>query len=113
MVSQWFDKPHGEMVMMYPQPDVYSKHVLVPYDDIGRRVGEALEDDPNLQRLARQHGFRTVSGATGGPGLWKQHGIDVPDMLDEVVNPPDYGFLDEMINDIAKMYPQAPSSEGR
>src|SRR5256885_12988338 len=43
----------GEMVMLYPQPTLYSKHVLVPYTPAGDRVGQLLESDPQLRALAQ------------------------------------------------------------
>jgi hypothetical protein len=47
----------GEMVMLYPQPTLYSKHVLVPYTPAGDRVGQLLESDPQLRALAQEYGF--------------------------------------------------------
>ena len=55
-----------EMVLMYPQPTVYTKHVLVPFTENGDRLGETLTTDPELQRLAIHHGFRTSDGAYFG-----------------------------------------------
>jgi hypothetical protein len=61
----------GEMVMLYPQPTLYSKHVLVPYTPAGDRVGQLLESDPQLRALAQEYGFApaaTRTGPSAGPG---------------------------------------------
>jgi hypothetical protein len=47
-----------EMVLLYPEPTVFTKHILVPVDEKGERLGEALTNDPELKRLAIEHGAR-------------------------------------------------------
>jgi hypothetical protein len=109
MVSFWLahpDRIHGEMVMMYPLPTVYSKHVLVARDEAGRRLGEALEHDPELQQLAHDHGFRT-GGDIKGPELWEKKGIHTPATLIEVIDPPAYEWLEKMITSIERQFPPA------
>ena len=49
------------MVLMYPSPDVLSKYTLVPLSSAGDTVGRLLTDDPTLQQLAVEHGFRITS----------------------------------------------------
>jgi hypothetical protein len=84
------------MVMLYPVPTVFSKHVLVPFNDKGRRLGEALERDPELQSLAHELGFRT-GGAVRGPELWTKRGVHTAQNLVDVVDPPSYEWLERMI----------------
>jgi hypothetical protein len=102
MVEYWLKHPdkikgQGEtdMVLMYPRPTVYSKHVLVPYTPAGARLGAALESDPALQGLAREYGFRT-GGDAHGPELWAQRGIHVPEVLVDVIEPPSHEWLERM-----------------
>lgn len=87
------------MVLLYPEPTVYTKHVLVPLDDKGRRVGEALANDPELQRLAVEHGYRVAD-----PKLFREinraRGIEAPDSLLDVIDPPAYEILEKMITAI-------------
>lgn len=47
-----------DMVLMYPDPDVMSKRVVVPLDARGAALGRLLQQDPSLQRIAAEHGFR-------------------------------------------------------
>lgn len=102
MVEFWLKHPNkikSDMVLMYPKPTVFSKHVLVPYTPAGVRVGEALENDPALRTLANEYGFRT-GGATRGPETWAQRGIAVPEVLVDVIDPPSHEWLERMIEAI-------------
>jgi len=107
LVAFWLAHPErgrGDMVMLYPTPTVFSKHVLVPFNDKGRRLGEALEHDPELQELAHQYGFRT-GGNTKGPELWEKHDIHTPPTLVDVIDPPSNEWLEKMIAGIEQKFP--------
>lgn len=102
MVEFWMKQPdrvNGDMMLLYPRPTVYSKHVFVPYTPAGDRLGQALDTDPQLRSLAHEYGFRT-SGEAKGPELWASRGINVPPVLVDVVDPPSYEWLERMIRDI-------------
>ncbi len=88
-------KDGSEMVVMYPKPTVYSKHVLVPYTPAGIRLGTVLENDPALRALAHEYGYRT-GGDERGPALWARRGIVVPDVLVDVIDPPSPEWLERM-----------------
>ena len=99
MIEFWLKHPERiktDMVLMYPRPTVFSKHVLVPYTPAGVRLGEALENDAELRTLAHEYGYRT-GGTAKGPELWKQRGIAVPDTLIDVIDPPSHEWLERMI----------------
>jgi hypothetical protein len=99
MVEFWLkhpDKLKSDMVLMYPKPTVFSKHVLVPYTPAGARLGVALESDPTLRELAHEYGFRT-GGDTKGPEIWAQRGIKVPEVIVDVIDPPSQEWLERMI----------------
>jgi hypothetical protein len=107
IVAFWLAHPermHGDRVMLYPMPTVFSKHVLVPFNDKGRRLGEALEHDSELQELAHEYGFRT-GGNTGGPELWEKHGIHTPPTVVDVIDPPSNEWLEKMITGIEQKFP--------
>lgn len=107
LVAFWLAHPerqHGDMVMLYPMPTVFSKHVIVPFNAKGRRLGEALERDPELQELAHQYGFRT-GGNTKGPEVWERHGIHTPLTVVDVVDPPSNEWLEKMISSIEQKFP--------
>lgn len=93
-------QPNPEMVLLYPQPTIFTKHVLVPLTDAGDRVGEALERDPELQRLAAEYGFRGAAPEHFTEFL-KQKKLTAPASLDDVIDPPSFKTLERMINGIA------------
>ena len=87
-----------DMLLMYPTPTVFTKHVLVPFSDGGRRLGEALAD-PSLQQLEVRYGFRTRD-----PRLFadfvKQGGLELPNSLVDVIDPPTYEVTEGLIRAI-------------
>ena len=98
MVEFWLkhpDKIKGDMVLLYPKPTVFSKHVLVPYTPAGVRLGEALENDAALRELAHEYGYRT-GGDSKGPDLWAKRGIQVPDVIVDVIDPPSHEWLERL-----------------
>jgi hypothetical protein len=108
MVEFWLrhpDRLKGDMVLMYPKPTVYSKHVLVPYTPAGERLGAALESDPALRDLAHEYGFRT-GGDSKGPEIWAKRGINVPPVLVDVIDPPSHEWLERMIQAIETRFKQ-------
>ncbi len=93
------DKIKSDMVLMYPKPTVFSKHVLVPYTAAGARLGAVLETNPKLHDLAHEYGYRT-GGDSKGPEVWAKRGIVVPEVLLDVIEPPSYEWLERMIKTI-------------
>ncbi|WP_067548797.1 hypothetical protein [Nocardia crassostreae] len=92
-----------DMVLMYPSPTVLSQHTVVPLNDNGDRIGRLLSTDPDLQRLAAEHGFRP-----NDPSLFSkvaaQHQVPVtPDLID-VVDLPSYETLERLLDGVAKAY---------
>lgn len=106
LVEFWLKHPqrrNSEMVMLYPQPTLYSKHVLVPYTPAGDRLGQLLESDPELRMLAQEYGFRT-GGSTHGPELWASQGVQAPAQLVDVIDPPSQEWLERMIVGIEQRF---------
>lgn len=99
-----------DMVLMYPDPDVLSKHTLVPLSDKGDKVGRLLTDDPTLQHLAVVHGFRTSNRADFTSFVKTQRVAVASDVLD-IIEPPTYETLEQLIVTISKELhgPQAQS----
>jgi hypothetical protein len=95
----------GQMRLMYPDPDVYSKHVIVPLDANGDKVGRLLLNDPVLQQLAAQYGFRTNDPKYFN-SLVQQHHAQVDPSIVDVIEPPSYEALENMIEKIEQLYAQ-------
>jgi hypothetical protein len=92
-----------DMVLMYPDPDVFSKHTVVPLTPNGTKIGELLVNDPTLSKLAALYGFRPANPAVFNSVL-KAHHLAVPSLPVNVVDPPSYETLESMIEAISDRY---------
>lgn len=90
-----------DMVLMYPDPDVLSKHTVVPFNRDGDRVGRLLRDDDDLQRQAIEHGFRTADRQAFTEFVTANDVKVAPEVLN-IVEPPTYETLEAIIVAIAK-----------
>ena len=92
-----------DMVLMYPTPDVLSKHTAIGLTEDGARLGGVLRDDPQLQRLAAEYGFRT-----NDPVVFKEvfagSGMSPPTELSQVIDPPRYKVLESLVTRLAERY---------
>jgi len=93
----------GDKVLLYPRPTIYTKHTFVPISDHGDKLGQLLTNDPVLQHLAVEHGFR-IQDTAYTKDFWKKNGVHVPDELIDVVDPPSYDFLEALIVGIEHAY---------
>jgi hypothetical protein len=89
-----------DMVLLYPDPDVISKHTVVPLTAPGDEVGRLLTNDPELQRLAVVHGFRTANPTAFRDFVSRSHVSVAPDVLN-VIEPPTYETLDALVTEIS------------
>jgi hypothetical protein len=97
----------SDMLLMYPEPTVFSKHTVVPLTDNGERIGQLLVDDPRLARLAARYGFRPADAALFAETL-EANGLAVPPAPIDVIEPPSYEALESMISAIAARYDTPP-----
>ncbi|WP_316520673.1 substrate-binding domain-containing protein [Kitasatospora brasiliensis] len=51
-------RPTGDMVVMYPTTTIKTDHTLVARTDGGRKLADALVNDPELRRLEARFGLR-------------------------------------------------------
>jgi len=92
-----------DMVLMYPEPTIFSKHILVSFSEGGERLGELLRDDADLRRLAIEHGFRNDDLAYFREWTAQQK-LAMPTAIVNVVEPPSYEVLERMIQQIEQKY---------
>jgi hypothetical protein len=97
-----------EMVLMYPQPTILSKHTLVALSPAGARLGEFLTNDPEMRSLATTFGFRTTDTA-GFHSFIASHSLTVPDSLIDVIDPPTYETMERMIGRLEQLYGSSAS----
>jgi hypothetical protein len=82
-----------DSVMLFPRPTIYSRHTLIPLTPDGAAVGKALRDDPELVRLAAEHGFRPERPLAGQ---------EMGDRPVDVVESPSYEVLENMLSALAE-----------
>src|SRR5580765_1489897 len=92
-----------EMVLMYPDPTIFSKHTFVGVTPNGIRLGDFLLNDPEMRSLATQYGFRTTDTAAFTKFV-TDHGLAVPAGLINVIDPPTYETLEAMITRLEAAY---------
>lgn len=84
--SQFFEakrqnKLRDKHMLLYPKPGLVLKHVLVAKTALGKQLGEALAQDPNLQQIAAEYGFRSNNPALLEAAL-KPLGLTAPELID-------------------------------
>lgn len=97
------EKPNTDMVLLYPQPTLYTKNLIVPFTEYGHKLGNAMASDPELQKLAAQYGYRTFSPEYFTAFL-KEKKLTAPADIDDVVDPPSYEMLERMIQSIEQKF---------
>ena len=96
--------PQGA-VLLYPQPGIFTKHVLIPLTPAGARLGEALTSDLELQRLAARSGYRTRDASLFMAQV-KAAGVSVPVSLLDTADLPSQEVMEAMIGEIEAQYPK-------
>ncbi|MFE1591166.1 three-helix bundle dimerization domain-containing protein [Nocardia sp. NPDC058705] len=92
-----------DMVLTYPTPTVLSSHTLVPLTGTGDKIGKLLTDNPDLRRLAAEHGFRTGDTAQF-TSVAAERSVPVAADLIDVVDVPAYETLEHLLDGVANSY---------
>ncbi|MFD4439594.1 three-helix bundle dimerization domain-containing protein [Nocardia sp. NPDC058519] len=92
-----------DMMLTYPTPTVLSSHTLVPLNAIGDKIGKLLTDNPELRRLAADHGFRTGDTAQF-TSVAAERSVPVAADLIDVVDVPAYETLEHLLDGVANSY---------
>lgn len=89
-----YDKVKDDLVILYPEPTVWSSHVYIAISEEATRGLDALKD-PYVQELAwKDHGFRTVvAGASEDP--FQIQGL--ADDINQVMPMPSYEVMEELM----------------
>lgn len=91
----------ADMVLLYPQPTLFNKEVFVSSSERARKLGELLSNNIELQRLAVAYGFRIADTAHFVQAT-KAVGLAVEERLTEVIDPPSFDLMAEMIDVITR-----------
>lgn len=91
----------ADMVLLYPQPTLFNKEVFVSTSERARKLGELLSVNVELQRLAVAHGFRIADSAYFVQAT-QAVGLAVEERLTEVIDPPSFDLMSEMIDVVTR-----------
>jgi hypothetical protein len=89
----------SDMILMYPDPAIFSKHTLVPLNAKGDAIGNLLTTNAELQRQAVLNGYRTNNSADFAKFVLDSN-LSVPENLPSVIDPPNYDTLEALISTI-------------
>jgi hypothetical protein len=89
------------MVLMYPTPTIVNKWVLVALNERGKQLAELLATDKTLQAVALEQGFRTGDTAAFTAAAQKA-GLAVDVKLNQVIDPPGFDLMFEMIDIVSR-----------
>lgn len=90
-----------DMVLMYPQPTIVNKWVLVALNERGKQLAELLATNKTLQAVALEQGFRTGDTAAFAEAA-KTAGLAVDVKLNQVIDPPGFDLMFEMIDIVSR-----------
>ncbi len=91
----------ADMVLMYPQPTIVNKVVFIAASDRAKALGELLGSNADLQRIAVEYGFRVADTALFTQAV-KPTGLAVEERVTQVIDPPAYELMTEMIEVVTK-----------
>lgn len=86
----------ADMVLMYPKPTIFNKVMLVAANDNAKRLGDILASNAELDKIAIEYGFRTANADAFTAAVSKT-GLAVKARVTDVVDPPSYEIMADMI----------------
>jgi len=90
-----------DMVLIYPQPTIVNKVVFVSMNERAKALGELLGTNAELQRIAVEYGFRIADTGVFMQAV-KNTGLAVEERVSQVIDPPAFELMAEMIDVVAK-----------
>lgn len=88
-----------DMLVLYPEPSLYSRRILVPFNSKGEKLAQLLSTNPELQQLAAEYGMRGTNPQLLAAVL-KRKGLAPAPQLNEIVGTPSFEILEKMIRKI-------------
>ncbi len=90
-----------DMVLLYPQPTIVNKVVFVAMNERAKALAEVLANDAELQGIAVEYGFRIADSDRFVEAV-KPTGLAVEARVTQVVDPPSFEIMAEMIDVVAR-----------
>ena len=89
----------SDMVLMYPEPTIVNKFVLLAASARGKALQQELATNADLQKIAVQMGLRTADPSLFAAAV-KPTGLAVQDRIVQVIDPPAYELMTDMIDTV-------------
>jgi hypothetical protein len=91
--------PNPDMVLLYPEPTILSKHTMVALTDGGARFAQEMIYDPKVSSIAHRYGFRTEDSSELFAAVEAKK-LSIPHTIVDVIDAPTYDILEKLINDV-------------
>lgn len=91
----------ADMVLLYPQPTIVNKIVFVATTERAKALAELLANDAELQGIAVEYGFRIADTQRFVQAV-QSTGLAIEPRVTQVVDPPAFEIMAEMIDTVAK-----------
>ena len=89
----------ADMVLMYPEPTIVNKFVFLAVSPRGKALQQELATNADLQKIAVQMGLRTADPTLFAAAV-KPSGLAVQDRVVQVIDPPAYELMTDMIDTV-------------
>lgn len=91
----------ADMVLLYPQPTIVNKVVFVSLNERAKALAELLSSNAELQGIAVEYGFR-IADTQRFMSAVQPTGLAVEPRITQVIDPPSFEIMGEMIDTVAK-----------
>jgi hypothetical protein len=91
----------ADMVLLYPQPTIVNKVVFIATNERAKALADLLANNAELQGIAVEYGFR-IADTQRFVTTVQATGLAVEPRLTQVVDPPAFEIMAEMIDTVAK-----------
>lgn len=95
------NKVKAGMKLMYPTPTVFTKHVLTSLNPKAQLLVDLFKTNKELQQVAVEYGFR-FEGSDDLVKKAKAVGVDIPESVLDVIDPPNFDVLEYMSQQVEK-----------
>ncbi len=91
--------PNPDMVLLYPEPTILTKHTIVALSDNGVRFAQVMTSNPKVISIAQRYGFRAQDNTELFAAVDARK-LAIPHTIVDVIDPPSYDILEKLINRI-------------
>ena len=87
------------MKLVYPTPTMFTKHVLIGFNPKAQKIVDILTNNAEIKKVAADYEFR-FAGNNELVNKAKTVGVDVPETVIDVIDPPSFDTLEYIVNQI-------------